>query len=123
MPQTWLRWFLTALASALLLVQPAAATEEMRGHLVSAQWLQGNRGATDLLLLDASFAQMHAAKHIPGVVNADLFSFGVRGASAAAIEQRLQSWGINPRRRIVIYDQGGDMMATRRFFDLYRIAP
>lgn len=79
MPQTWLRWFLTALASALLLAHPAAATEEMRGHLVSAQWLQGNRGATDLLLLDASFAQMHAAKHIPGAVNADLLSFGVQG--------------------------------------------
>jgi 3-mercaptopyruvate sulfurtransferase SseA len=119
MPRTWLRWILAAVAGILLLMQPAAAADGVRGRLVSAQWLQANLSAADLLLLDASFTPQHAAKHIPGAVGADLFSFGAQEAPPAAMEQRLQSWGISPGRRIVIYDQGGDMMATRLFFELY----
>jgi 3-mercaptopyruvate sulfurtransferase SseA len=35
------------------------------------------------------------------------------------MEQRIQSWGVSPGRKVVVYDQGGDMMAPRLFFDLY----
>jgi 3-mercaptopyruvate sulfurtransferase SseA len=119
MSRSWLRGFLAAVAGVLLLVEPAPAAGGVRGRLVSAQWLQQNLGAADLLLLDASFAPQYAARHIPGAVHADLFSFGVQDVPAAAMEQRLQSWGVDSGRRIVIYDQGGDMMATRLFFDLY----
>ena len=34
------------------------------------------------------------------------------------IEKRLQSWGISPGKKIIIYDQGGTMLATRLAFSL-----
>jgi thiosulfate/3-mercaptopyruvate sulfurtransferase len=118
MPSSWFRLFLAALASALL-AQAVAAEDGVRGRLVSAQWLQANLNAPDLLLLDASFTPMYAAKHIPGAIGADLFAFGAQDPPPAVMEQRLQSWGIGPGKRVVLYDQGGDMMATRLFFELY----
>jgi 3-mercaptopyruvate sulfurtransferase SseA len=119
MPRHWLRLFVAAIASFLLLPLPAAASDGVRGRLVSAQWLQANLGAADLVLLDASFTPQYLAKHIPGAVSADLFAFGGQEAPPAAMEQRLQSWGLSPGRRIVIYDQGADMMAARLFFELF----
>jgi 3-mercaptopyruvate sulfurtransferase SseA len=35
------------------------------------------------------------------------------------MERRLQSWGVSAGKKIVIYDQGGSILATRVFFDLY----
>jgi 3-mercaptopyruvate sulfurtransferase SseA len=35
------------------------------------------------------------------------------------MEQRIQSWGISSGKKIVVYDQGGSILATRVFFDLY----
>ena len=107
---------LAALIIGSTLVQPAVAADGSR-HLVTAAWLQQH--LNDVLVLDASPAQMHAGRHIPGAVNADLFSYGVQEGAVADMERRLQSWGISPGRKIVIYDQGGSMMATRVFFDLY----
>jgi 3-mercaptopyruvate sulfurtransferase SseA len=118
MRPNWLRGLLIALATALQLTQPASAADGVRGRLVSAQWLQSNLGSPGLLLLDASFTPMFAARHIPGAVSADLFAFGAQESPPAAMEQRLQAWGIGAGRRIVLYDQGGDMMATRLFFEL-----
>jgi len=56
---------------------------------------------------------------IPGAVGADLYRYGVKEPSRAVMEKRIQSWGVSAGRKIVVYDQGGDMMATRLFFDLY----
>jgi len=56
---------------------------------------------------------------IPGAVSADLYRYGVNEPTRAAMEQRIQSWGVSPGRKVVVYDQGGDMMATRLFYDLY----
>lgn len=110
-------WALLACLIALAaLPRPAAA---QTGRLVSAEWLQQNLGRADLVLLDASPAPLHAAGHIAGAIHADVFAGGMREANAAALERRLQSWGLNPGQKIVVYDQGAFYAATRLFFDLY----
>jgi 3-mercaptopyruvate sulfurtransferase SseA len=111
--------FLLLIASCVLLVQPSLAADGIKGNLVSVSWLEKNLGRQDVLLIDASPAQVYGAKHIPGALNADVFSFGGREVSAAEMEQRLQSWGVSPAKKVVLYDQGGSYMATSLFFDLY----
>ncbi len=103
-----------------LFISPVAtAAEQGRGNLVSVQWLEQNRLRDDILLIDASPGQLYAARHIPGAVSVDVFSFGGREQSAADMEQRFRSWGVSKGRKVVIYDQGGTYMATSLFFDLY----
>lgn len=111
---------LVAWAFAALLASPAWAQDgrqDSRGRLVDAAWLKMH--AAEVVLLDASLTPQHQAGHIPGAVSADLYRYGVREPSRSAMQQRIQSWGISPGRRIVVYDQGADMMATRLFYDLY----
>jgi thiosulfate/3-mercaptopyruvate sulfurtransferase len=117
MPSALGRWFLLLCTTALcwaLMAAPAAAAP---GRLVDATWLQANRA--DVVLLDASVTPQHLAGHIPGAVSADLYRYGVNQPTRAAMEQRIQSWGLSAGRKVVVYDQGADMMATRLFFDLY----
>jgi len=113
------RWFLAFVSSCLFMVQPAMAAEGNRGPLVSVQWLEKNLKRDDLLLIDASPAPVYAARHIPGAVNVDLFSFGGREQTAAEMERRIQSWGVSPGKTIVLYDPGGTYLATSLLFDLY----
>ncbi len=111
------QWFVVLLAaclSALLLATPASAQQ---GRLVNVEWLQ--RQLPDVVLLDASVTPQHMAAHIPGAVSADLYRYGPNEPTRAAMQARIQSWGVSPGRKIVVYDQGADMMATRLFFDLY----
>ncbi len=120
MPSALGRWFLLLCASCVcwaLIVLPAAAAPGPQGRLVDAAWLQANRA--DTVLLDASVTPQHRAGHIPGAVSADLYRYGPNEPTRAVMEQRIQSWGVSAGRKIVVYDQGGDMMATRLFFDLY----
>jgi thiosulfate/3-mercaptopyruvate sulfurtransferase len=117
--------FAASLAFALsvwLAVLPApalaqASTNPATTRLVTPAWLEQNRA--QVLLLDASSTPQHMKAHIPGAVSADLYRYGPREAPRAAMQQRLQSWGVSPARKIVVYDQGGDMMAPRLFYDLY----
>ena len=95
----------------------AAAGDGQQGRLVNVAWLQKHRA--DVVLLDASITPQHLAGHIPGAVSADLYRYGVHEPTPAAMEQRIRSWGVSPGRKVVVYDQGGDMMATRLFYDLY----
>jgi len=118
MPKLSSHWILGVICS-LFLVQPAAAAEGSRRPLASVQWLQENLQRDDVLLIDASLAQMHAAGHIPGAVNADVFSFGGKGLSASGMERLFQSWGVSEGKKVVLYDQGGSYFATSVFFDLY----
>jgi 3-mercaptopyruvate sulfurtransferase SseA len=108
-----------AAATVLWLGLTASTTwaAEPRGRLVDPAWLRQNIG--QVLVLDASFTQQHRAGHIPGAVSADLYRYGVFEPTRAAMEQRLQSWGVSPGRKIVVYDRGGDMMAPRLFYDLF----
>jgi 3-mercaptopyruvate sulfurtransferase SseA len=102
----------------------APAADQRPGPLVSAAWLQQNLTGGGILLLDAQFAKAHAAGHIPGAVNVDLFTYGADEADAQAMQARLNAWGVSPGRRIVIYDQGGTFLATRLFYELaYRGFP
>jgi thiosulfate/3-mercaptopyruvate sulfurtransferase len=116
-PARWLFMAVIACLCAALMAAPAGADDGRQGRLVDVAWLQAHRA--DVLLLDASMTPQHQAGHIAGAVSADLYRYGVQEPSRSAMEQRLQSWGVSPGRRIVVYDQGADMMATRLFYDLY----
>jgi 3-mercaptopyruvate sulfurtransferase SseA len=118
MSKRLIQWLAALVAGSLFLVQPAVAADP-KGQLVSAQWLAENLKRDDLLVIDASPAKLHAANHIPGAVNVDVFAFGGRENLAAEMETRIQSWGVSPGKKIVIYDQGGTYLATSMFFDLY----
>ena len=111
--------FLLAIGGYLLLAQQSMAAEGINGNLVSVDWLEKNIKNADVLVLDATPAHLYSAKHIPGAVNVDVFTFGGRENLAAEMEQRIQSWGVSKGKKIVIYDQGGTYMATSLFFDLY----
>jgi len=113
------RWLLPALVACFFTASAGAATESGKGNLATVTWLEKNLQRADILLLDASPAQLYAVKHIPGAVNVDVFSFGGRETSAAEMEKRFRAWGVSRSRKIVIYDQGGTYFATSLFFDLY----
>ena len=111
--------FLTTIAFCLLLIQPLVAQEGIKGNLVSVTWLEKNLKNVDIMLLDASPSHIYAAKHIPGAINYDIFTYGVQELPVAEIEKSYRSWGISPGKKIVMYDQGGTFMATRLLFSLY----
>jgi 3-mercaptopyruvate sulfurtransferase SseA len=110
------RWLTVVFACGLWALQGAA--QELSGNLVSVQWLEKNLKSDELVLLDASATPLYMAKHIPGAIGADFYAYGVREWPAAAMEQRFQAWGVSPGKKVVIYDQGGDMVAARVFYDL-----
>ncbi len=111
-------WIWIAGAVCSIVMTSANAADGTSGNLVSVQWLEKNLKRSDLLLIDASPAPLHAMKHIAGATNVDVFSFGGRETLAAEMEQRMQSWGVSKGKKIVIYDQGASYMATSLFFDL-----
>jgi 3-mercaptopyruvate sulfurtransferase SseA len=111
--------FLLAVSFCLLVAQPLMAEEGVYGNLVSVNWLGKNLKSADVLILDASPAKIYAVQHIPGAVSVDLFTYGIQEMPVSQKEQRYQSWGITPGKKIVVYDQGGSIMATSFFFDLY----
>jgi len=86
------------------------------GNLVSVEWLK--RAPAGTLLLDASPPPVHAAKHIPGAVGVNAYAFAGRDLPTPQLEALMQAWGISPGRKIVIYDQGGTILATTVFFEL-----
>ncbi len=118
-PALWRRAVLGWLMALGIAAAPAAswAQETRQGRLVTAEWLQAHKA--EVLVLDASFTPLHAAGHIEGAVSADLYSHGAQEPTPAQMQQRMQRWGIGAGRKLVLYDQGADMMATRLFFDLY----
>ena len=108
------------IAGSLLAIQPLVAEDGIRGRLVDVHWLDKNLKSPDLVILDAS-PETYAANHIPGAIGAniyELFAYGFGGLSDAQVEKRFQSWGIGSGKKIVVYDAGGDQLATRLFFDL-----
>ena len=113
--KTLARWLL---AVVLLAAQAAAASS-----LVDGAWLAKNLESPEVLVLDASPRPMHNRAHIPGAVPVDvmqfmLASFSGRDVQPQDLEGMYQAAGIDPGRRIVIYDQGGTWFAPRLFFQL-----
>jgi 3-mercaptopyruvate sulfurtransferase SseA len=114
-----MKYFLSlAILSSLLFAKSLMAQEGIKGNLVTADWLEKNLKNVDVIILDASTSQIYKEKHIPGAISYDIFTYGVQEMPVAEIEKRYQSWGISPGKKIVMYDQGGSMMATRLFFSL-----
>jgi len=121
-----IRRLLPALACLLLLLSPLARAA---GPLVDAAWLrQALASGTPPLLLDASPTPQHAAGHIAGAVSVDFYSRGSLEVDAATMQARMRAWGIAADARgqtLVIVDQGGTMLGTWLFYELYRhgVAP
>ena len=112
--------FLLAVAGCLLLAQPLMAADGIKGNLVSVNWLEKNLKNSDVLILDGSPTQIYAAKHISGAVSVDIYTwYGLQEMPVADMEKLCQSWGISLGKKIVMYDQGGTMLATRLFYSLY----
>lgn len=115
--KTWALVVLLALCAPL--AARAAEAGGLNGRLASAGWLKANLAQADVRVLDASPASLHRKQHIPGAVSASAFLFG--DPPPAAMEQRLRAWGISPGQRIVIYDEGGNYMAPKLFWDLVQL--
>lgn len=113
------RYFFLLVVAGLLVAQPARAAEGVTGNLVTAKWLEKNLKNADVLILDASSAQLYATKHIPGAITVDFLIYGLPDRSLSDMEQRYQAWGISPSKTVVMYDQGGTYLATRLMFSLY----
>jgi 3-mercaptopyruvate sulfurtransferase SseA len=110
--------FLTAIAGCILFAPPSGAADGVSGNLVNVSWLEKNLQNTNLLILDASPAQNYREGHIPGAINVDMLAYGRPEISAAEMEKTLRSWGVSLGKTVVMYDQGGNMMATRIFYSL-----
>lgn len=112
--------FLLSAATCIFQAQALMAEDGIRGNLVDVHWLEKNLKNPDVVILDTS-PETYAKQHIPGAIGVniyDLFAYGFGGISDAKIEQVFQSWGVSPGKKMVIYDAGGDQLATRLFFDL-----
>jgi len=115
----WRIRLLFIISGTLLLSLPLKASDE-RDNLVTAKWLEKNLKNPDVIILDASPSQVYTAKHIPGAVSVDIYSwYGLRELPAAEMEKIYQAWGISKGKKIVMYDQGGTILATRLFYSLY----
>ena len=109
-------WTLLLTAMFSLMAQPSIAadgTEGVQGRLASVGWLKKNLLHPDVVLIDASPAQLHRQQHIPGAVHSELFTFGSKDLPLAQFEASVRAWGVSPGQQIVLYDQGGTYMATR----------
>lgn len=95
------------------------AQDKPDGNLVSVEWLEKNLNDPNLLILDASPEKSYNENHIQGAVNVNVYMFGVMETPLPMMEKLFQSIGISMDKNIVIYDQGGSMLAPRMFYSLY----
>lgn len=112
------RSLIATIVLSLVPLLAAAGTVELRGHLVDVTWLEANRGRADVLVLDASPAQLYAARHIPGAISADVMTYGTPDTPPAEMERFFASWGVTPQKTVIITDMGGSYLAARLFFAL-----
>lgn len=116
--RTIARSVISIIVLSLVPLLATAGSGTLRGHLVDVAWLEANRGRADLLILDASPAQLYATRHIPGALSADVMTYGTPDTPAAEMERLFASWGVTPKKTIIITDMGGSYLAPRLFFAL-----
>ncbi|MGE5616314.1 MAG: sulfurtransferase [Bacillota bacterium] len=105
-------------ATFLLLL--ATARTAVAGPLVDVAWLKEHLAKGDVLVIDASMTKSYMEKHIPGATNVDLYLNGVWfNTSTAKMDARLQSWGLSPGKKVVLYDEGASPNATFLYYELY----
>ena len=80
-----------AIFSFVLLTQPAMAAEGVSGNLVTVNWLEKHLQSADVLILDASPADLYRANHVPGAVNVDMLDYGRPDIPAAEMERTFRS--------------------------------
>lgn len=108
------------LVTGIFIMSQSVKAGEERGNLVNAKWLEQNLKNTGVIILDASPSQVYNAKHIPGAVSVDIYSwYGLKEIPVSDMEKIYQAWGISSGKKIVMYDQGGTILATRLFYSLY----
>lgn len=95
------------------------AQDKPSGNLVSAEWLEKNLNDPGLLILDASPEKSFNENHIPGAISVNTYMFGVMETPMPMMEKLFQSVGVSGDKNIVIYDQGGSILAPRMFYALY----
>jgi 3-mercaptopyruvate sulfurtransferase SseA len=106
--------------SQLLVAQSEKMNGGKNGNLVSYLWLEKNLNEPDIILLDASPRHVFNEKHIAGAIDANSYMwFGISEIPKNEIEDIFRSWGISSDKKIVIYDEGGSIMAARLFYSLY----
>ena len=113
------RHLMALLGLSLFLAQPATAVAQ--GRLVDGPWLAARLNDPATLVIDASPRPLHNRGHIPGATHADVMAiaaFGVRDLPQAHMERVYQALGIEPGKKVVIYDQGATWFATRLSFAL-----
>lgn len=117
--KVWGFCLLLVVAGTFFMSQPLRAAEG-RENLVNVNWLERNLKNTSVIILDASPSQVYTAKHIPGAISVDIYSwYGLREIPFTDMEKIYQAWGISTGKKIVMYDQGGTILATRLFYSLY----
>jgi 3-mercaptopyruvate sulfurtransferase SseA len=113
--RTLIAWIRFSVIASLLAAAPAFAA-----NLVTVDWLQKNLGSDELVLIDATGTKAYATKHIPGAVGVDLWRYGLPTQTTPAdMQKRVQSWGIDRDKKVVVYDEGGGQMAPWMFYELY----
>jgi thiosulfate/3-mercaptopyruvate sulfurtransferase len=105
-----------------LLVTAEELSDELRvGQATTGPWSP----ASDLLVLDLRPAEDFAAGHIPGAFHLDLWALSLNDTDDAPlrsflwmIAHVLATRGIDPTRRVVVYDERSGMRAARAFWFL-----
>jgi thiosulfate/3-mercaptopyruvate sulfurtransferase len=113
----WAVLFIAAMLS--FAVQCVKAQDINSGNLVTVDWLEKNITNANILLIDASFENNYKENHIQGAVNVNVYRFGIMETPVSMMEAMFQSIGVSAEKTIVIYDQGGSILAPRMFYSLY----
>lgn len=97
---------------------------EVDRHLVDPDWLVGEMGGPDLVILDARPRKSYRESHIRGAVNLPVWeTFGDDprsdlAAPVSRIQELFSAAGIDHKTRVVVYDDGEMINAARVFWIL-----
>ncbi len=102
-----------------ILQQFGPIEEELTVPLVSPEYLTVRLYDRDILILDVRELDGYLDGHIPGAIPVDvgrLLSMAERPPTKEELEGLLRGYGIEPGKRIVLYDTGEGVYASLLFF-------